>query len=234
MDNINDVSDDKIIVEINIISKEFRIGFPIRGPRLAFTKLSQTWMTALILHYFDQEYQIWIETDALSYKICGILTQLNSNGLSILHLVVFFSHKIITTQIWDKTHNGELLAIVKISKTYYPYLKDCKYAVFVFTDHNKLSYFINMKNLSSRPICWARELSRYHFQIDHCPGKAIGAVDTLSQYTQRNAEVKTTFQAKNPKILHCLQSSLGNVSGVTIDKVLFLHQVLTCWIAGML
>ena len=42
--------------------------------RLAFTKLRKAFTKALILRHFDLEYNIRIETDALSYAIGGVLS----------------------------------------------------------------------------------------------------------------------------------------------------------------
>ena len=48
-----------------------------------------------------------------------------------------------------KTHDGKILAIVEVFKTWHHYLKDYKHEIFAFTDHNYLRRFIDMKSLSS-------------------------------------------------------------------------------------
>ncbi len=55
----------------------------------------------------------------------------------------------ILAETWYKTHNQELLAIVEAFKTWHHYLEDCKYEVFVFTDHNNLRQFMDTKSLSA-------------------------------------------------------------------------------------
>ena len=111
-----------------------------------------------------------------------------------------------------ETHDGELLAIVEAFKTWRHYLEGSQHEVLVLTDHNNLRRFMETKNLSSRQVRWAQELSRYHFQIDYCQSKANGAANALSRYPQRNAEEEDALRAENVKILHCLQSSLSNAS----------------------
>ncbi len=96
------------------------------------------------------------------------------------------------------------MALIKTFKTWKHYFKNCKYKVLILIDHNNLQYFIDMKNLSSRQVCWAQELSKYQFRIDYYQGKANGAANILSQYPQQNVEEETTFQAKITKILHYL------------------------------
>ena len=48
--------------------------------RLAFTKPRQIFVKALILHYFDLEYNIWMKSDTFKNIICDILSQLTSNN----------------------------------------------------------------------------------------------------------------------------------------------------------
>ena len=89
---------------------------------------------------------------------------------------------------------------------------------------------MDTKSLSSRQVCWAQKLSCYHFQIDYCQGKANGAADALSRYSQRSAEEENTLRAENVKILYRLQSLLAKISGLSVNSshLSTLHQVLIC------
>ena len=66
-----------------------------------------------------------------------------------------------------KTHNGELLVIVKAFKTWRHYLEGCKDKILMFTNYNNLQHFMNTKSLNFRQVQWAQKLSRYHFLIDY-------------------------------------------------------------------
>ena len=83
-----------------------------------------------------------------------------------------------------KTHNGEFLAIVEAFKTWRHYLKGCNHKFLLLTDHNTVCRFMDIKSLSSKQVCWAQKLSRYHFWIDYYQGKANGAVDALFRFFQ--------------------------------------------------
>ena len=74
----------------------------------------------------------------------------------------------------------------------------------VLTNYNNLRWFMETKSLSSRQVCWAQELSRYHFRINYHQGKANGTGDALSRYPQWSAEEKDALQTENVKILHRL------------------------------
>ena len=92
-----------------------------------------------------------VETNASTHAIVGVLGQL-TNDLGGWHPMAYFLRKMIPAKTWYKTQDGELLAIVKAFKIWWYYLKDCKYEVFVFTDHNNLQQFIDTKSLSSRQV----------------------------------------------------------------------------------
>ena len=137
--------------------------------RMTFNYLWLAFTKALILQYFDLECHIWIETDALSYAISGVLSQLafeirldwvvTKIDLSQWHSVVFFLKKMIPAKTQYETHDGELLAIVKAFKIWHYYLESCKYKLLVLTNHNILHHFINTKSFSSRQVRWAQKLS---------------------------------------------------------------------------
>ncbi len=73
----------------------------------------------------------------------------------------------IPIETWYETHNGELLAIIEVFKTWKHYLEGCKHEVLVLTDHKNLQRFINTKSLSSRQVRWTQELSKYYFRNDY-------------------------------------------------------------------
>ncbi len=154
--------------------------FLTSGARKALTKLRQAFVETLIRNHFDLECHIQIETDTSGYTIDGIFSLLNSDDLGRWNLVVFFSQKIIPVKTWYETHNGELLAIVEVFKTWRYYLEGYKHEILILTDQNNLQRFMNTKNLSFRQVCCTQELSKYYFRIDYCQGKANGAADTLS------------------------------------------------------
>ncbi len=91
--------------------------FPISEAKQAFIKLRQTFVEALISNHFNLECHIQIEMDVSGYAIGAIINQLTLNNLSQWHLVAFFSKKIILAETWYKTHDSELLAIIKAFKT---------------------------------------------------------------------------------------------------------------------
>ena len=119
--------------------------------KLAFSRLRQAFTEAPILHHFDPERYIRIETDASGYAIGGILSQLTPDS-GQWHPVAFFSRKMIPAETRYETHDQELLAIVEAFKTWRHYLEGCKFEVLILTNHNNLCQFMDTKSLSFRQV----------------------------------------------------------------------------------
>ena len=225
--------------------------FLIPDAKKVFNYLRLAFIEALIFRHFDSKSHIRIETDASSYAIDGVLSQLNldsdappnnsnKSDFGQWHPVAYFSRKMIPAETRYETHDAELLAIVEAFKTWRHYLEGCKHEVLVLTDHNNLRRFMDTKSLSSHQVRWAQELSRYHFRIDYRQGKANGAADALSRFPQRSLDEKEKLRAENTQILHCLQSSLtrASLSGLSLLGLSFgsdskpdlspLHRIFIC------
>ena len=93
-----------------------------------------------------------IETDVSDYAIGGVLGQLISDDRGWWHPVAFFPQKMIPAETRYETHNGELLAIFDVFKTWRYYLKSSWHEVLMLTDHNNLRRFMDRKGLSSEQV----------------------------------------------------------------------------------
>ena len=131
--------------------------------KLAFTELRQAFIKAPIFHHFDSERYIRVETNVSGYAIGGVFSQLTPDNSGRWHPVAFFLKKMIPAETRYETHNVELPTIVQAFKTWRHYLKGSQHEVLVLTNYNNLRWFMETKSLSSREVCWAQELSCYHF-----------------------------------------------------------------------
>lgn len=142
----------------------FRVRFLIPEPRIAFTRLRKAFIKAPIFYYFDLECYMRIETDAFSFVMSRIFSQLTLGHMTYTnldfsifeigqwYLVALFSRKTIPAETWYETHDGELLVIIEIFKTWRHCPKGYKHTVFVFINHNNLCLFMNTKNLRAKQI----------------------------------------------------------------------------------
>lgn len=131
-----------------------------------------------------------IETDVSEYVIENILSKLTFNYLifkldfpksdfSQQHLIANFFKKMILINTKYKTHNTELLVIIKVFKTWHYYLKGYKQEVFVFINYNNLYCFIDIKNLSFCQVFWAQKFFCNYFQINYYQRKVNRAINVF-------------------------------------------------------
>ena len=235
VDNFGDGGDseDETVKKLTLTSKNLNktISYLIPDAKQAFTQLRQAFIKAPIFQHFNPKCHIRVETNTLCYAIGAVLSQLTLDNLGQWHLVAFYSQKMILGKTWYKTHNSELLAIVKAFKTWRHYLKGCKHEVFVLINQTNLRRFIDIKSLSSRQVYWAQKLFRYYFRIDYHQSKANESANAVSRFLQKNKDEKEKLWAKNTQILHPLQSLLTNatLSGLSIlTSLLPPYQVIIC------
>lgn len=77
--------------------------------RNAFTKLTQVFVKAPILNYFDLEYHIQMKMYVSGYTIGKILSKLILDNLGQWHSVVFLFQKMISTKTRFEIYNDKLL-----------------------------------------------------------------------------------------------------------------------------
>ena len=135
----------------------------------AFEELRDTFTKAPLLVHFDPKRKIRIETDASGYGIAGILSQLQDDGN--YHPVAYWSRKMIPAERNYETHDQELLAIVKVFEQWRHYLEGAQQTVDVWTDHDNLRGFMDLKSLSARQRRWVMKLAAVDFEIFHRAGK---------------------------------------------------------------
>ena len=182
------------------------------GAKEAFRLLRDAFTTAPILRHFDPRLRIRVETDASTFAIAAILSQLFEDGL--WHPVAFWSRKMIAAEQNYETHDQELLAIVMAFKQWRHYVEGAAHPIEVLTDHNNLKGFMNVKSLNGRQARWAMKLAPYDFTISHRSGKSNPA-DAPS----RRPDYEASRENLN-NLLPTLQQKLAavNAIGFTIDQ----------------
>ena len=148
-----------------------------RDQNNAFEKLKGCLMTPPILAYPDFERPFILYTDASTFALGAILSQLGEDKKE--HVIAYASR---TLNIHERKYSItelECLAVVWAVKHYHHYLHGQSFTV--ITDHAALAYLKNMTNPVGRLGRWLMILNGYNMKIIHRSGKQHSNVDTLSR-----------------------------------------------------
>jgi hypothetical protein len=92
------------------------------------------------------------------------------------------------------TSEKELLAIVWGTKHFRPYLYGRKFKI--TTDHQPLTWIMNVKDLSSRLLRWRLKLEEYDYEISYKKGALNTNDDALSRINEVRIEKETPLVTK--------------------------------------
>ena len=112
----------------------------------AFNALKKAFTSDVILHHYNLNLKIIVETDTSDYVSEGILSQYDKNG--ILHLIAYFFKKHNSAECNYEIYDKELMTIVHTFKEWCSELEGSTYPINVITDHKNLEYFMFIKQLS--------------------------------------------------------------------------------------
>ncbi|KAL4154128.1 hypothetical protein QTP88_001961 [Uroleucon formosanum] len=145
---------------------------------IAFNTLKNAIITAPVLAHFEDEYPVFVTTDASLEGLSGILEQSDKNGKR--HPIGYASRKLKGGEKNFTTTELEMSAVVFAVNYFKEYLLGRK--VTVFSDHSSLQYYQTMKNPSSRITKFIFKLLEFDLEIKHRPGLCNQAADCLSRY----------------------------------------------------
>jgi len=120
-----------------------------------------------------------VEADASDYATGGVLLTKCEDGK--WRPVAFISKLLNTTEQNYKSHNKEILAVIRCLEVWRYYLEGAKLKFEIWTDHKNLQYFMTSQKLNCRQARWALYLLQFNFILKHVPGKSMGKADGLSR-----------------------------------------------------
>ena len=145
----------------------------------AFDTLRTAFISAPILALWDPDCPTRIEVDASGFATGGALLQQSKDG--VWHPVAFRSSSMQAAERNYKIYDREMLAIIAALKDWRHFLEGLPNVFIIITDHANLKWWAVAQDLGRRQACWALYLSRFHFTLEHRPGKANTQADPLSR-----------------------------------------------------
>jgi hypothetical protein len=168
---------------------------------ISFEGLKARFASAPILRHFDAALRIRVETDASTFAISGILSQLFEDEK--WHPVAFVSRKLTSSELNYEVYDLELLAIVYSFKIWRHYLEGTQHTIQVLSDHNNLRGIRAANKLSPRQARWAMDLAGFDFEVEHRPGKTNPAdgPSRRADYVQENLSLTRLLPTLQNKLL---------------------------------
>lgn len=132
----------------------------------------------VVLHWPDFNQQFILHTDASTYGISGILSQMRNNKLCVLE---YFSKLLNKAQRNYSVLEKEGLALTESCKQFYHYLADTKIPFLAFTDNRALSFLQSFKDPTSRIARWCIFLSQFNMIVQDIRGTDNSCADFFSR-----------------------------------------------------
>jgi len=145
----------------------------------AFERVKSLLCTDPILQAPDFNKQFKLAVDASDHGAGAVLLQDDDQGVE--HPVCYFSKKFNCHQRNYSTVEKETLALVLALQHFDVYVSSAYQPVFVYTDHNPLTFLNKMKNKNRRLLNWSLLLQEYSLDIKHVRGKDNVCADALSR-----------------------------------------------------
>ncbi|MBW0495300.1 hypothetical protein O181_035015 [Austropuccinia psidii MF-1] len=184
----------KISSLTSFLKKDSR--FPLNEEALRkFHQLKEAFTISLIISHFNPSLPTIVETDASTYALGAILSQVSDSGK---HPIAFDSHKLIPAKLNYENHDKELLGIVWPLKRWRAFLISLSSPFEVLTNHSSLQYLMSSTVLTCCQDHWASFLSEFHFSITYLPGHLATLLDALSRWDNVYLERGEDCISKNP------------------------------------
>ena len=131
----------------------------------AFAKLKERLTTAPVLGYPNPEGEFVLDTDASSFGLGAVLSQLQNNEEVV---IAYYSRTLSRSEVNYCATPKELLAVVQSIKHSHPYLYGRRFRV--RSDHASLQWILNFKRPEGQLARWMEVLQMYDFTIEHRAG----------------------------------------------------------------
>ena len=142
----------------------------------AFQELKFALSNPPVLAHYDPEAQTEVSTDACTYGIGGVLSQI-INGEK--RVIAYCSRSLNKAEANYFVTELECLAVVYAIEQFRQYLYGKPFQV--ITDHHSLCYLQSTRNPNGRLARWALRLLPYDFTIHYQDGKSHAHADALSR-----------------------------------------------------
>ena len=180
----------------------------------AFQELKNRLTSSLVLRLPDLSKPFFAQTDASKLGTGAVLLQKDDTGVP--HLCAYLSQALVGAEQNYQVYDLELLAIIRMLKAWRPYLISPTESTVFYTDHQNITYFRQLQDLTARQMCWHSILQEYPVRFTHISGHKNGALDLLSQMAHFVPSVTLQLTLIPDSLVDCERGGVKNPSSCSI------------------
>ena len=145
----------------------------------AFQELKTRLTSSPVLRLPDMSKPFFVQTDASKLGTGAVLLQKDDAGVP--HPCAYLSQALVGAEQNYQVYDLELLAVIRALKAWRPYLISLTEPTIFYTDHQNITYFRQLQDLTARQMRWHSILQEYPIRFTHISGHKNGALDLLSR-----------------------------------------------------
>ena len=145
----------------------------------AFEELKNRLTSSPVLRLPNLSKPFVVQTDASKLGTGAVLLQMDDAGAA--HPCAYLSQALVGAEQNYQVYDLELLAIIRALKAWRPYLISPPEPMIFYTDHQNITYFRQLQDLTVRQMRWHSILQEYLIRFVHISGHKNGAPDLLSR-----------------------------------------------------
>ena len=145
----------------------------------AFQELKTRLTSSPVLRLPDLSKLFCVQTDASKLGTGAVLLQKDDTGVS--HPCAYLSQALVGAEQNYQVYDLELLAVIRALKVWRPYLVSPTEPTVFYTDHQNITYFRQLQDLTACQMCWHSILQEYPIRFTHISGHKNSAPDLLSR-----------------------------------------------------
>ena len=145
----------------------------------AFEELKNRLTSSPVLQLPNLSKPFVVQTDASKLGTGAVLLQMDDAGVA--HPCAYLSQALVGAEQNYQVYDLELLAVIRVLKAWRPYLISPPEPTIFYTDHQNITYFRQLQDLTARQMRWHSILQEYPIRFVHISGHKNGAPDLLSR-----------------------------------------------------
>ncbi|KAI2668043.1 Retrovirus-related Pol polyprotein from transposon 17.6 [Labeo rohita] len=146
---------------------------------LAFDAVKDLLCNAPVLSAPNFEKPFKLQVDASATGLGAVLLQEDEHDVD--HPISYFSKKFMSYQRCYSTIEKEALALLLVFQHFNVYVGGSATPLFVYTDHNPLTFLAQMSNANQRLMRWLLIIQEYNLEVRHLRGSENVIADALSR-----------------------------------------------------